>query len=86
MPERIAAIDLLAQAEHDENAQSILITNDKVYALKVEKEIENYLKRLKRKKLQRVAGRNLVQLSSFQISRKRLKLKSNCARTFTALF
>ena len=50
MPKKIAAIDLLAQAEHDENAQSILVTNDKEYALEVEKEIENYLKNLKRKK------------------------------------
>ena len=53
MPEKIAAIDLLAQAEHDENAQSILITNDKEYALRVEKEIENYLKNLKRKEVAR---------------------------------
>ena len=53
MPEKIAAIDLLAQAEHDENAQSILITNDKEYALRVEKEIENYLKILKRKEVAR---------------------------------
>ena len=51
MPERIAAIDLLAQAEHDENAQSILITNDPEYARKVEREIENFLKNLKRKKV-----------------------------------
>ena len=36
MPEKIAAIDLLAQAEHDENAQSILITNDREYAIRVE--------------------------------------------------
>ncbi len=53
MPEKIAAIDLLAQAEHDENAQSILITTDKDYALRVEKEIENYLKNLKRKEVAR---------------------------------
>ncbi len=53
MPEKIAAIDLLAQAEHDENAQSILITNDKEYALRVESEIENYLKNLKRKEVAR---------------------------------
>ncbi len=53
MPEKIAAIDLLAQAEHDENAQSILITNDKEYALKVEIEIENYLKNLQRKEVAR---------------------------------
>ena len=52
MPKKIAALDLLAQAEHDQNAQSILITNDKEYALKVESEIENYLKKLKEEKLQ----------------------------------
>ena len=51
MPKKIAAIDLLAQAEHDENAQSILVTNNKEYALEVEKEIENYLNNLKRKKV-----------------------------------
>ena len=49
MPKKIAALDLLAQAEHDENAQSILITNDKEYALEVGKEVENFLKKLKRK-------------------------------------
>ena len=51
MPERIAAIDLLAQAEHDENAQSILITNDKEYALRVENEVKHYLNNLKRKEV-----------------------------------
>ena len=55
MPERIAAIDLLAQAEHDENAQSILITNDREYALRVENEVKHYLNNLKRKE---VAGRS----------------------------
>ena len=58
MPEKIAAIDLLAQAEHDENAQSILVTNDKEYALGVEKEIENYLKSLKRKKVATTSWKN----------------------------
>ena len=58
MPEKIAAIDLLAQAEHDENAQSILITNDKEYALRVEKEIENLLKNLKRKEVARRSWNN----------------------------
>ncbi len=58
MPEKIAAIDLLAQAEHDENAQSILITNDKEYALKVEKQIENYLKSLERKEVARRSWKN----------------------------
>ena len=58
MPKKIAAIDLLAQAEHDENAQSILITNDKEYALGVEKEIENFLKKLKRKKIAENSWKN----------------------------
>ena len=46
---KYVAIDLLSQAEHDEMASSILITNSKDLALKVEKEVENYLKNLKRK-------------------------------------
>ena len=58
MPEKMAAIDLLAQAEHDENAQAILITDDKEYALRVETEIENYLKNLKRKEVARSSWNN----------------------------
>ena len=58
MPEKLAAIDLLAQAEHDQNAQSILITNDREYALKVETEIENYLKNLKRREVAELSWRN----------------------------
>ena len=58
MPKKLAAIDLLAQAEHDENAQSILITNDKAYALEVEKEIETYLKNLKRKEVVKSSWKN----------------------------
>ena len=57
MPEKLAALDLLAQAEHDQNAQSILITNDREYALKVENEIENYLKKLKRKEVAELSWR-----------------------------
>ena len=48
MPAKLAAIDLLSQAEHDDNAQSILITNDEKHALEVEKEVDFYLKKLKR--------------------------------------
>ena len=39
-PEWVAS-DLMAQAEHDENAQSILITNSKVFGDKVLEKIEN---------------------------------------------
>ena len=58
MPKKIAAIDLLSQAEHDENAQSILITNDREYALEVVREIENYLTKLKRKEIARSSWKN----------------------------
>ena len=49
-PEWIA-IDLLSQAEHDENAQSILITNDKKFAKSVENQIVKLLETLPRKKI-----------------------------------
>ena len=45
------AIDLLSQAEHDEQAQAILITNNKEIASKVEVSVEKYLKNLKRSKI-----------------------------------
>ena len=57
MPEKLAALDLLAQAEHDKNAQSILITNDREYAVKVKNEIENYLKKIKRKEIAELSWR-----------------------------
>ncbi len=46
-PEWIAA-DLLAQAEHDVSAQSILITDDPAFAAAVEKAVERQLKTLSR--------------------------------------
>ena len=49
-PEWIA-IDLLSQAEHDENAQSILITNDEKFAKNVENQIVKLLKTLPRKQI-----------------------------------
>ncbi len=49
-PEWIA-IDLLSQAEHDENAQSILITNDEKFAKQVEIQIIKFLETLPRKKI-----------------------------------
>ncbi|MDC0093133.1 histidinol dehydrogenase [Alphaproteobacteria bacterium] len=45
------AIDLLSQAEHDEQAQAILITNSEEIALKVEVSVEKYIKNLKRSKI-----------------------------------
>ena len=47
-PEWVAS-DLIAQAEHDENAQSILITDSKVFADKVLNKIENLKNKLSKK-------------------------------------
>ena len=47
-PEWVAS-DLMAQAEHDENAQSILITDSKVFANKVLNKIENLKNKLSKK-------------------------------------
>ncbi|MBI4653994.1 MAG: histidinol dehydrogenase [Nitrospirae bacterium] len=47
-PSFIAA-DLLSQAEHDEMASSILITNSMAFAKKVSDELKNQLNKLKRK-------------------------------------
>ena len=43
------AIDLLSQAEHDENAQSILITNDEKFARQVEEQVIKLLETLPRR-------------------------------------
>ncbi len=45
------AIDLLSQAEHDEQAQAILITDNQELGFKVEVSVENYLKELPRSKI-----------------------------------
>ena len=65
-PEHIA-IDLLSQAEHDELAQSILITDDIEFAEKVSNNINKYLKYIKRKKLLKKAGISMGLLSSAKI-------------------
>jgi histidinol dehydrogenase len=46
---RLVAIDLLAQAEHDEAAQAILITDDAAFAQQVEREVEAELQTLPRR-------------------------------------
>lgn len=47
------AIDLLAQAEHDRSAQSILITDDKDFAGRVERAVETQLNTLSRQDIAR---------------------------------
>ena len=56
-PDHIA-IDLLAQAEHDELAQSILITDDKNFSDKVIKSINNFLNNLERREIARSSWNN----------------------------
>jgi histidinol dehydrogenase len=56
-PDWIAA-DLLAQAEHDESAQSILITDDAVLAAQVEQAVESQLRTLSRAEIARASWRD----------------------------
>ena len=49
--EKWVAADLLAQAEHDENSQCILISNNKKFILKVKKTLFQQLNNLPRKKI-----------------------------------
>jgi histidinol dehydrogenase len=56
-PDWIAA-DLLAQAEHDASAQSILITDDDALASAVEKSVESQLKTLPRAKVASASWRD----------------------------
>ena len=55
---RFVAADLLAQAEHDEAAQSILITDDSNLARAVEAEVERQLANLPRAKIAGASWRN----------------------------
>ena len=47
----IVAADLLAQSEHDVNAQAILITDDGDFAESVERAVQNHLQRLPRSEI-----------------------------------
>jgi histidinol dehydrogenase len=49
------AADLLSQAEHDSSAQSILITDDSVFAASVEAAVERHLGRLPRAEIARAS-------------------------------
>ena len=45
------AIDLLSQAEHDELAQSILVTNNNNFALEVKESVDFFLETIDRKEI-----------------------------------
>jgi histidinol dehydrogenase len=62
-----AAADLLAQAEHDESAQSILITDDDALADRVEKAVASQLKTLPRAK---IAGASWTDFGAVIVVRK----------------
>lgn len=57
-PAKWIASDLLAQAEHDEMAVPILVTNSAQFAKEVNQEVSNRLKSLKRRDIAREAVRN----------------------------
>ncbi|TWH00569.1 histidinol dehydrogenase [Mesorhizobium sp. J18] len=52
------AADLLAQAEHDTAAQSILITDDETFARRVEEAVERQLKHLPRREIAEASWRD----------------------------
>ena len=52
------AFDLLSQSEHDESAQSILITNDLAYGNVVKQRVEKHLLMLSRKKIAMKSWKN----------------------------
>jgi histidinol dehydrogenase len=54
----IVAADLLAQSEHDANAQAILITDDDDFAAAVQRAVDSHLQRLPRSE---IAGRSWAQ-------------------------
>ena len=49
--EKFVAADLLSQAEHDELASSLLLTNSKTFAEKVQKQIDIFIEQLDRKEI-----------------------------------
>ncbi len=50
-PPSYVAADLISQAEHDEMALAVLITNSEVFGREVEREVESQLSSLKRRKV-----------------------------------
>ena len=52
------AMDLLSQAEHDKNAQSILITNDAAFGAAVVSAVEAALEKLERRDIAQASGQD----------------------------
>ena len=64
------AADLLAQAEHDASAQSILITNDASLADEVERAVESQLKTLPRAEIARASWDEFGAIIHGQVARR----------------
>ena len=87
------AIDLLSQAEHDELAQSILITDDRKFAVEVKKSVEFFLEKIERKEIAKkswkkfgaiVVCKNLKVVLTTVINSSRTF--RNCSRRFKKIF
>ena len=76
-----AAAELLAQAEHDDDARSICLTTSKNTAVMIKEEIKKQVKLLKRKEIIKIArltianSVNRKSIPEFQIKSEKLKEK-----------
>ena len=78
------AVDLLSQAEHDEDARAILVTDSLKLIKSVNHYISKYLKTLDRKKIANISIKKnglSIKISSIKNAYKVANL--NCTRAFT---
>ena len=73
------ATDLLAQAEHDESAQSILITDNEAFGHKVQAEVERQLLTLPRRKIAGPSWRNFGAIIVVKSLKEAVKLSDHIA-------
>ena len=73
------ALDLLSQAEHDANAQSILITDDPEFAVAVADAVENQLKTLERREIAAASWRDFGAIIAVSSLREAVALSDRIA-------
>ena len=73
------ALDLLSQAEHDANAQSILITDDPEFAVAVADAVENQLKTLERREIAAASWRDFGAIITVSCLREAVVLSDRIA-------
>jgi len=73
------ALDLLSQAEHDESAQSILITTDAAFGRKVAEAVEKRLKTLERREIAGKSWRDFGAVITVQTLEEAAKLSDRIA-------